>query len=161
MESGVHTMRDYGMSLESIERIYGCVAEYNRCRDEEDYENRNYNRLYGMEPDYDEEIPYEEVNETTESYVFEVGKTYARESMYGGMVYYRCIDRTEETATFCETDWRAWADGISERESKTYDIERDEYGDEECIIYHSDNYDYDAKIWANMPDGFNSLRFTY
>lgn len=29
-------MRDYGMSLSAIERSYGCVAEYNRQREEDE-----------------------------------------------------------------------------------------------------------------------------
>ncbi len=45
-------MRDYGMSLAAIERSYGCVAEYNRCMEEEndyEYEQEARRRKYYAE----------------------------------------------------------------------------------------------------------------
>lgn len=39
----------YGLTLADIERNYGCVAEYNRCMEEDEYEE-----THGYEPSYEE-----------------------------------------------------------------------------------------------------------
>lgn len=126
----------------------------------DDYCNRNYARMY--EDDYDDgiEIP-NEAEEVDDPYTFEVGETYGVEDLYGGTTYYRCTRRTKNRVWFRSADWRAWVDNIDEREEQKYTIERNEYGDEEALIYHSDAYDFDCMVRAYMPDGYNNLRSKY
>ena len=87
---------------------------------------------------------------------FEVGKNYSCTDLYAGTVFNKCISRTETTATFIESDRFSRMDNVT-RKPSTHKIRHDSRGNEECLVYHCDHYDFDCVIRADMPDGHNSL----
>lgn len=87
---------------------------------------------------------------------FEVGKNYSCTDLYAGTVNNKCIRRTETTVTFIESDMFSRMDNVT-RKPSTHKIRHDSRGNEECLVYHCDHYDFDCVIRADVPDGHNSL----
>lgn len=131
-------MRDYGASLEAIERMYGSVAEYNRCMEEErwDYSERNYQRFFNDDDCYDEE--------NVKPNIFEVGGRYIQFGFYGGITTYivKEIDRENNKILLAE-EWQD-VDGTGIRPAKWHKLETTEDGNERCLDWTSKEY---GDIW--------------
>ena len=124
----------YGQTLESIERNYGCVAEYNRQREE---------RELDMNDPWCNEI-YDDIPEENEIHKFEIGQTYRKVGIYGGVTYYKIekIDR-ENNKIECSQTWED-LDGAGTRPNETFDLRIDEDGNEKFLEWTSETY---GDIW--------------
>lgn len=120
----------YG-TLESIERNYGCVAEYNRCMAEREFDP-NDPIAHNMD---DIEIPYE-----NEPRKFEIGQTYRQVGIYGGVTYYKIekIDR-ENNKIECSQRWKD-LDGNGTRPNEIFELSVDNKGNERFLEWTSENY---------------------
>ena len=119
----------YGQTLESIERNYGCVAEYNRCMAEREFD-MNDPIAHNMD----------DIEEETELRKFEVGRTYRKVGVFGGVTYYTIekIDR-ETNKVECSQKWED-LDGTGTRPNETFELSTDGEGNERFLDFFSETY---------------------
>ncbi len=122
----------YGDTLESIERNYGCVAEYYRCKEEQEYDQ--YNPIAHNLDDI--EIPYE--NEIRK---FEIGKEYTFYDIFDGGITYFTIKEIhrENNKILCSQKWEG-LDGTGTRPDEEFIISLDENGNERFLVFSSEKY---------------------
>lgn len=141
-------MRDYGMSLEAIERNYGCVAEYNRCMEERE------EREYSYEPTYEELLadgeyesdPVPFPRETPLTRHFEIGDRRIQYGIYGGITTYivKEIDRDNNRILLAE-EWID-VDGTGTRPAEWHELVENEDGNEMALEWESKEY---GKFWIH------------
>lgn len=139
----------YYDTLESIERNYGCVAEYNRCMAEREmYEVDMYDPCaHNMD---DMEIPYE--IDQDEPNVFCEGMQITDYEFDGGVTHYTVekIDRTKKKVLLSEV-WEN-IDGSGKRPSKWHKLDTDKKGNERAFLWSSETYG-ESWIYATSYKG--------
>lgn len=138
-------MRDYGMSLESIERCYGCVAEYNRCMEEREME-RGYEPTYEelvADGEYEEDpIPFPRTEPLTKK--FEIGDRRVQYGFYGGITTYivKEIDRDNGKILLAE-EWLD-IDGTGTRPAEWHKLVVNDIGNEMALEWTSEEF---GDVW--------------
>lgn len=128
-------------TLESIERNYGCVAEYNRCMAERDFDYE-MNDPCAHNMDDIEEI-------TQEPSTFEVGDTIRQADFYGiGVTYYTVEEIDRENGKILLAEYWENVDGSGTRPSEWHKLDTDDKGNERAFLWHSDEYDIDRYVFA-------------
>lgn len=126
-------------TLESIERSYGCVAEYNRCMAERDFD---MNDPCAHNMDDIEEAPQEPST-------FEVGDTIRQADFYGiGVTYYTVEEIDRENGKILLAEYWENVDGSGTRPSEWHKLDTDDKGNERAFLWHSDKYDIDRYVFA-------------
>lgn len=119
--------------LARIERIYGCVAEYNRCMEEE------VECCRGYEPLYDDGITTnEEVNGINRR--FEIGESYRQVGFYGGVTVYTVKEISEDRKKVLLAEHWFDYDGEGERPAEWHDVECDSTGNEMAVEWVSNEH---------------------
>lgn len=137
--------------------FYGEPVDYSRAYGYEDeerwgYEDRNYGRMGGYEPSYEElvadgeyeDVPFPRTEPLTRA--FEIGTEYQIYGIYGGITYYKVekIDRENKRILLSET----WVDvdGTGKRPAEWHDLEEDDNGNEKALEWESEEY---GKFWIH------------
>lgn len=121
--------------LARIERAYGSVAEYYRCKYEE--ENFNYN--------YDDmEIPFETEDEPRR---FEIDQEYRQIGFYGGVTVYVVKEISENRDKILLAEIWYDVDGTGTRPAEWHELRTDDNGNEMALEWTSTTFG-DIYIYA-------------
>lgn len=124
--------------------FYGEPVDYG-YEDEErwGYEDRNYNRICGYEPSYDELVEMGEIKPDSPKQ-FEIGNSYTEYGFYGGITEFIVeeIDRDNNKILLGEVWYDV--DGTGTRPSKWHKLEKDDNGNEKALNWVSKEF---GEIW--------------